>query len=124
MILLFMVLFYACLENLNLILKRCMKTNFVLNYKKCFMIEQWIVLRHVVFARGLEVDNVKIDIILSLLYPASVQEVCSFLGHAGFYPRFIKNFLKVALPLYRFVAKDANFMFGQFFFSFTFEALS
>jgi hypothetical protein len=48
MILLFMVLFYACLENLNLILKRCMKTNFVLNYKKCFMIEQWIVLRHVV----------------------------------------------------------------------------
>jgi hypothetical protein len=68
------------------------------------------------FARGLEVDNVKIDIILSLLYPASVQEVCSFLGHAGFYPRFIKNFLKVALPLYRFVAKDANFMFGQFFF--------
>jgi hypothetical protein len=91
-----------------------METNFVLNYKKChFMVEQWIVLGHVVFARGLEVDKVKIHIILSLLYPASVQEVCSLLRHEGFYPRFIKNFLKVALPLCRFVAKDANFMFGQ-----------
>jgi hypothetical protein len=36
------------------------------------MVEQWIVLGHVVFARGLEVDKVKIDTILSLLYPASV----------------------------------------------------
>jgi hypothetical protein len=50
-----------------------METNFVLNYKKChFMVEQWIVLGHVVFAKGLEVDKVKIDTILSLLYPASV----------------------------------------------------
>jgi hypothetical protein len=72
--------FDACIENLTLILKRCMKINLVLNYKKChFMVEQGIVLGHIVFSRGLEVDKAKIDIIFSLPYPVSIREVYSFL---------------------------------------------
>jgi hypothetical protein len=56
------------LENLSLILKRCIETNLVLNYEKCyFMVEQGIVLGHVVSSRGLEVDKAKIDVISSLL---------------------------------------------------------
>jgi len=71
--------FDVCIENLTLILKRCMKINLVLNYKKChFMVEQGIVLGHIVFSRGLEVNN-KIDIIFSLSYPVSIREVYSFL---------------------------------------------
>jgi hypothetical protein len=57
--------FYKCLENLSLVLKRCIETNLVLNYEKCyFMVEQGIVLGHVVSSRKLEVDKAKIDIII------------------------------------------------------------
>jgi hypothetical protein len=62
--------FDKCLENLSLVLKRCIETNLVLNYEKCyFMVKQGLVLWHVVSSRGLKVDKAKIDIILSLPYP-------------------------------------------------------
>ncbi|XP_015945297.1 uncharacterized mitochondrial protein AtMg00860-like [Arachis duranensis] len=55
------------------------------------------------------VDPAKVDVISSLPYPSSVREVHSFLGHAGFYWRFIKDFIKVALPLSRLLQKDVEF---------------
>ncbi|RDX82419.1 Retrovirus-related Pol polyprotein from transposon 17.6, partial [Mucuna pruriens] len=92
--------FDACLDNLSKVLARCIDTNLVLNYEKChFMVIEGIVLGHLISNRVIEVDKSKIDIITSLPNPASVQEVRSFLGHAGFYKRFIKNFSKHALPL-------------------------
>jgi len=58
--------FDKCLENLSLVLKRCIETNLVLNYKKCYlMVEQGIVLGHVVSLHGLEVDKAKINVISS-----------------------------------------------------------
>ena len=84
--------FDICLENLSLILQRCIDTNLVLNYEKChFMVEQGIVLGHVVSFKGLEVDKAKVDAIMSLPYPSCVREIRFFLGHAGFYRRFIKD---------------------------------
>ena len=78
--------FDNCLHNLTLVLQRCIETNLVLNFEKChFMVEQGIVLGHVVSSRGIEVDKAKVDTIQSLPYPTSVQGVRSFLGHAGFY---------------------------------------
>jgi hypothetical protein len=106
--------FDKCLENLSLILKRCIETNLVLNYEKCyFMVEQGIVLGHVVSSRGLEVDKAKIDVISSLPYPSCVREVRSFLGHAGFYRRFIKDLSKITAPLCRLLAKEVDFVFDQ-----------
>ncbi|RDX82555.1 Retrovirus-related Pol polyprotein from transposon opus, partial [Mucuna pruriens] len=92
--------FDACLANLSMVLKRCIDTNLVLNFKKChFMVTEGIMLGHLVSNRGIEVDKSKIDIITSLPNPASIREVHSFLGHIGFYRRFIKNFSKISLPL-------------------------
>jgi hypothetical protein len=102
------------LENLFLILKRCIETNLVLNYEKCyFMVEQGIVLGHVVSSRGLEVDKAKIDVISSLPYPSCVREVRSFLGHVGFYRHFIKDFSKITAPLCKLLATEVDFMFDQ-----------
>ncbi|XP_070678183.1 uncharacterized protein [Malus domestica] len=106
--------FDGCLENLTLILKRCMETNLVLNWEKChFMVKQGIVLGHIVSARGIEVDKSKIDLVRYLPSPTSVREVRSFLGHAGFYRRFIKDFSKISTPLCRLLQKDVTFDFNE-----------
>ncbi|XP_057724546.1 uncharacterized protein LOC130940433 [Arachis stenosperma] len=102
--------FEHCLGNLEKVLERCTKTNLVLNFEKChFMVKQGIVLGHIVSKEGISVDPAKINVISSLPYPSSEREVRSFLGHAGFYRRFIKDFSKVALPLSRLLQKDTEF---------------
>ncbi|KAK4381607.1 Retrovirus-related Pol polyprotein from transposon opus [Sesamum angolense] len=78
----------------------------------CNAPDQGIVLGHVISSRGIEVDKAKVDLIVNLPYPTSVREIRSFLGHAGFYRRFIKDFAKIAQPLSRLLQKDANFVFG------------
>ena len=66
--------FDRCLENLALVLKRCMDTNLILIWEKChFMVEQGIVLGHVISSRGIEVDKSKIDIMHSLPPPTNVR---------------------------------------------------
>ncbi|KAL2240259.1 UNVERIFIED_CONTAM: Retrovirus-related Pol polyprotein from transposon 17.6, partial [Sesamum indicum] len=62
---------------------------------------------------GIEVDRSKIDVIISLSYPASVWEIRSFLGHAGFYRWFIKDFSKIAQPLCVLLQKGVNFEFDE-----------
>ncbi|CAN6712838.1 unnamed protein product [Malus baccata var. baccata] len=102
------------LDNLTLILKRCVKTNLVLNWEKChFMVKQGIVLGHIVSEKGIEVDKSKIDLVRHLPSPTSVREVRSFLGHVGFYRRFIKDFSKISNPLCRLLQKDVPFQFDE-----------
>ena len=106
--------FDHCLSNLARVLERCEETNLVLNFEKChFIVEQGIVLGHVISKNGIFVDPAKIDIISQLPYPSSMKEVRYFLGHAGFYRRFIQNFSKIANPLYNLLQKDVPFDFGE-----------
>ena len=58
---------------------------------------------------GIEVDKAKIELISKLPSPTNVKTVRQFLGHAGFYRRFIKYFSKIAKPLYKMLEKDAKF---------------
>ncbi|KAK8659148.1 hypothetical protein V6N13_029358 [Hibiscus sabdariffa] len=58
-----------------------------------------------------KVDPSKTDVIRTLPYPTTVREIRSFLGHAGFYRRFIKDFSKTTQPLCNLLQKDQIFYF-------------
>lgn len=78
------------------------------------MVEQGIILGHVVSSRGIEVDTTKVNVIQSLSYPTSEQEVHSFIGYAGFYRIFIKDFYKKkVLLLCKLLQKDVVFEFHE-----------
>ena len=104
--------FEKCLTKLDRVLARCEETNLVLKWEKChFMVEEGIVLGHKISSKGIEVDKAKVDIIEKLQYPINVKGVRSFLGHAGFYRRFIKDFSKISKPLCKLLEKDTTFDF-------------
>ncbi|XP_004289462.1 PREDICTED: uncharacterized protein LOC101311522 [Fragaria vesca subsp. vesca] len=106
--------FNQCLHHLELVLQKCEESNLVLNWEKChFMVNEGIVLGYVVSARGIEVDKAKVDVISKLPPPHNVKGIRSFLGHAGFYRRYIKDFSKISKPLCDLLAKDASFMFDE-----------
>lgn len=42
-----------------------------------------------------------------------MKRVRSFLGHVGFYRRFIKDFSIIARPLYKILKKDVSFVFDE-----------
>jgi hypothetical protein len=102
--------FDNCLTNLEKVLSRCEKNNLVLNWEKYhFMVTNDIVLGHIVSSKGIEVDKSKIELIANLPTPKSVKDVRSFLRHAGFYRRFIKDFSVISKPLSNLLTKDNIF---------------
>ncbi|XP_058217329.1 uncharacterized protein LOC131328401 [Rhododendron vialii] len=102
--------FDACLENLEKVLARCEEKNLVLNWEKChFMVTHGIVLGHIVSSKGIEVDKAKIDLIATLPTPKCVKDIHSFLGHADFYRRFIKDFSAISRLLCHLLSKDTPF---------------
>ncbi|XP_075107123.1 uncharacterized protein LOC142180097 [Nicotiana tabacum] len=106
--------FDSCLMNLDKVLARCEETNLVLNWEKChFMVREGIVLGHKVSKDGLQVDKAKVETIEKLPPPTSIKGIRSFLGHAGFYRRFIKDFSKISSPLCRLLEKDVTFKFDN-----------
>nr|GEY98797.1 hypothetical protein [Tanacetum cinerariifolium] len=75
-------------------------TRLVMGWRVC--INYWI-----------EVDKAKVDVITKLPHPTTVKDIRSFLGHAGFYLRFIKDFSKIARPMTRLLEKDTPFLFSK-----------
>ncbi|WJZ91016.1 hypothetical protein VitviT2T_010128 [Vitis vinifera] len=100
-----------CLMHLEVVLHRCIEKDLVLNWEKChFMVQKGIVLGHIISKNGIEVDKAKVELIVKLPPPTNVKGIRQFLGHAGFYRRFIKDFSKISKPLCELLVKDAHSM--------------
>nr|GEY13506.1 reverse transcriptase domain-containing protein [Tanacetum cinerariifolium] len=87
-------------------------TRLVMGWRVCIDY-QGIVLGHKISKNGIEVDKAKVNVITKLPHPTTVKDFHSFLGHAGFYRRFIKDFSKIARPMTRILEKDTLFHFSK-----------
>nr|GEZ72997.1 reverse transcriptase domain-containing protein [Tanacetum cinerariifolium] len=106
--------FGTCLSYLNKMLMRCEDTNLCLNWEKShFMVKEGIVLSHKISKNRIEVDKAKVDVIAKLPHPTTIKGICSFLGHVGFYRRFIQDFSKIARPMTRLFKKDTPLFFSK-----------
>ena len=74
---------------------------------------QGIVLGHIVSREGIEVDKAKVELKSNLPTPKCVKDIWSFLGHARFCRRFIRDFSAIARPLCNLLAKDVTFEWSQ-----------
>nr|GEZ81275.1 reverse transcriptase domain-containing protein [Tanacetum cinerariifolium] len=82
-------------------LKRCEDTKLALNWEKShFMVKEGIVL-------GYKISK---NVISKLPHPTTVKGIRSFLGHAGFYRRFIKDFSKISRPMTHLLEKNSPFI--------------
>ena len=70
-------------------------------------------LGHILSREGIEVDKAKMELISNLPTPKCVNDIRSFLGHVGFYRRFIRDFITIACPLCNLLAKDVTFEWSQ-----------
>ncbi|GJZ31474.1 reverse transcriptase domain-containing protein, partial [Tanacetum coccineum] len=83
-------------------------------WEKChFMVKDGIVLSHKISKSGIKVDRAKVDVISKLPPLTMIKGIRSFLGHAGFYRRFIKDFSKIAQPMTQLLEKDTPFFFSS-----------
>jgi len=91
-----------------------MKKNLTLNWEKChFMVKHGIILGFEVSRRGIEVDKSKVEVISKLSKLKCIKNIRSFVGHASFYRRFIKEFSKIARLLTNLLVKDVPFHFDD-----------
>nr|GFA53433.1 hypothetical protein [Tanacetum cinerariifolium] len=77
------------------------------------MVKEGIVLGHKISKKGIEVDKAKIEVISKLPHPTTIKGIHSFLGHAGFYRCFIKDFSKISRPMTHLLEKNSPFIFSN-----------
>nr|GEY68865.1 reverse transcriptase domain-containing protein [Tanacetum cinerariifolium] len=104
----------ACLLTYAIHRARSKDTNLCLNWEKShFIVKEGIVLGHKISKIRIKVDKAKVDVIVKLSHHTTIKGIRSFLGHAGFYRRFIQDFSKIARPMTHLLEKDTSFYFSK-----------
>ena len=102
------VSFEDALQNLEKVLKRCIQAHLSLSIEECHMMMSEVVLGHFISSQGIQVDPSKIQVIQNVPVPKTQNDVRSFLGHAGYYRRFIKKISNIASPLFALLMKNVE----------------
>jgi len=103
--------FQQDLKNLEKVLIRCQEAQLALSNIKCKMMQsKEIVLGHHVSQEGIKFDPAKFEVISHIPTPMLQKEVRIFLGHAGYYRRFIENFTKIGAPMFKLLTNYADFL--------------
>jgi hypothetical protein len=101
-------------EHLKMVLERLREKKLFAKFKKCeFWLEEVAFLGHVVNKNGLAVDPAKVQAVVEWERLTSVREICSFLGLAGYYRRFIEGFSSLSGPLITLTRKNAPFVWSD-----------
>ncbi|GJU43888.1 putative reverse transcriptase domain-containing protein [Tanacetum coccineum] len=101
-------------EHLRLVLELLKKDKLYAKFSKCeFWLREVQFLRHVINGNGIHVDPSKIEDVKNWKAPRTLTEVCSFLGLARYYRRFIKNFSKIAKSLTILTQNSKTFDWGE-----------
>lgn len=94
--------------------KSTLDARYMLNLKKClFYLPFGILLGHVVCKQGLMVDPTKIVVIINLEAPRSVKQLCTTLGHRGYYRKFIKSYAQITTLMEKLLKKDVTFYWNE-----------
>jgi hypothetical protein len=97
-------------EHLRLVLEKLRSNQLYAKFSKCeFWLTEVAFLGHVISAVGVSVDLGKVKDVLNWMPPATVLEIRSFRGLAGYYHRFIKDFSKIAKPMAKQLEKNKAF---------------
>jgi hypothetical protein len=101
-------------EHLRVVLQRLQDHQLYVKFSKCeFWINEVSFLGHVISLEGINVDLGKVRDVLDWKPPTSITQVCSFLGLAGYYRRFILNFSKILKPITKLLKKDNKYMWSK-----------
>jgi hypothetical protein len=97
-------------KHLRMILEKLGSNQLYAKFSKCeFWLTEVAFLRHVISVGGVSIDPRKVKDMLNWMPPMNASEIQSFLGLAGYYRRFIKDFSKIAKPMTRLLEKNKDF---------------
>jgi hypothetical protein len=101
------------IEHLHAIFGALRGARLFANLEKCtFCTDRVAFLGYVVTPQGIEVDEAKIEAIKSWPIPSTLTQLWSFLGLAGFYRRFVRDFSTIVAPLIDLTKKGVPFYWG------------
>ena len=96
--------------NLAIVLQRLRELDLKIQPDKCeFLKPELEYLGHVVTAEGIKPNPAKIEAVKKFKPPTTPTQVKSFLGLAGYYRKFVRNFSKISRPLIELTKKDTKF---------------
>jgi hypothetical protein len=97
-------------KHLRMVLEKLRSNQLYAKFSKCeFWLTEVAFLEHVISAGGIVVDPSKVKDVPNWMPPANTLEIHSFLGLAGYYRQFIKDFSKIAKPMTWLLEKNKNF---------------
>jgi hypothetical protein len=101
-------------EHLHIVLSRLREHQLYAKFSKCeFLLNKVPFLGHVLSAEGVAIDPGKVRDILDWKPPSTVHQVCSFLGMAGYYRRFIPDFSKISKPITELLKIQVKFVWSS-----------